>query len=310
MKIVLIPTFLACVTAAFAKEPSGKKAAQYTPIPPPVSAERNSSPPISPDAFRDAFNRGDAKAVAALWAPDGEYIDEEGRRFIGRETIAAEYAKFFAAYPGVKIQIAVDSLRMVGPSTAIEDGRTAIHPAPPGIPGSSKYTAVHVLVDGKWLMATVRDSRVEHVSAYDHLRDLEWMVGSWSAEEHGASVSMTLSWGPGKSFLERSYSVNKGGIATAAGKQIIAWDAQGQRIESWTFSSDGGRSLGIWSPTEGGWSIATSSLAADGSTASSVNSYLRIDDNGLAWRSTQRTSAGVAQPDLPEVVLRRVPTNK
>src|SRR5436190_12531336 len=43
-------------------------------------------------AFREVFNRGDAKAVAALWTEDGNYIDESGKRFEGRDAIEKEYA--------------------------------------------------------------------------------------------------------------------------------------------------------------------------------------------------------------------------
>src|SRR5262245_29055735 len=50
-------------------------------------------------AFVEAFNRADAQAVAALWAPDGEYIDEAGRKFEGRAAIEKEYAAFFSAHP-------------------------------------------------------------------------------------------------------------------------------------------------------------------------------------------------------------------
>jgi hypothetical protein len=49
-------------------------------------------------AFVTAFNLGDAQAVAALWAPEGEYVDEGGQRFTGRDAIQKEYAAFFTAH--------------------------------------------------------------------------------------------------------------------------------------------------------------------------------------------------------------------
>ena len=34
-----------------------------------------------------AFNKGDAKAVAALWTEDAQYTDETGLSYVGRDAI-------------------------------------------------------------------------------------------------------------------------------------------------------------------------------------------------------------------------------
>ena len=83
--------------------------------------------------FVAAFNKGDAKAVAALWTEDGEYIDDTGRSFVGREAIEEGYAEFFAGNPNAKIQITIDSLRLLSDDTAIEDGRAVAEPPPPAL---------------------------------------------------------------------------------------------------------------------------------------------------------------------------------
>jgi hypothetical protein len=38
-------------------------------------------------AFTEAFEKGDAKAVAGFWAEDGDYVDLTGRRLQGRPAI-------------------------------------------------------------------------------------------------------------------------------------------------------------------------------------------------------------------------------
>src|SRR4051812_18219429 len=68
------------------------------------------------EAFTQAFNRGDAKAVAALWNADGEYVDEDGSRFQGREAIQTEYAAFFKDHAKAKIHVEITSIRFVGPN--------------------------------------------------------------------------------------------------------------------------------------------------------------------------------------------------
>jgi uncharacterized protein (TIGR03000 family) len=43
------------------------------------------------EEFIAAFNSGDANAVAAFWAPDGDYIDQAGTTLSGRQAIAAAF---------------------------------------------------------------------------------------------------------------------------------------------------------------------------------------------------------------------------
>ena len=47
-------------------------------------------------AFVDVFEKGDAKAVAAFWAEDGDYVDLNGRRLQGRPAIENAFKDFFA----------------------------------------------------------------------------------------------------------------------------------------------------------------------------------------------------------------------
>ena len=47
--------------------------------------------------FAEAYNRGDAKALAAQWTENGECRDEEGKTLIGRDAIEKEFAELRAA---------------------------------------------------------------------------------------------------------------------------------------------------------------------------------------------------------------------
>ena len=50
-------------------------------------------------AFVEAFNRGDARAVAALWTAAGTAADDSGRIYKGRAAIEAQYAALFKELP-------------------------------------------------------------------------------------------------------------------------------------------------------------------------------------------------------------------
>src|SRR5947209_15576383 len=47
--------------------------------------------------FIKAFNKGDAKAVASFWTEDGDYVDQLGHQYKGREALEKLYAKVFAS---------------------------------------------------------------------------------------------------------------------------------------------------------------------------------------------------------------------
>ena len=108
--------------------------------------------------FVSAFNKHDAKAVAECWTVTGEFIDDSGRRWAGREEIEKAYAEVFANGPQAEIQIAIESLRLLSKDTAIEEGRSVVVPGPKGT-GVSKYSAIHIKVGEQWLMASVRENR-------------------------------------------------------------------------------------------------------------------------------------------------------
>jgi len=255
--------------------------------------------------FETAFNSGDAAAVAALWTADGDYSTEAGQVFSGRAEIENEYNQFFAANKGQRIQIVIDSLKLLSDGAAIEDGRAILDPAPKGAPAMSKYTAVHVKVDGKWLMSTVRDARIETPSSFRRLADLEWLIGTWVAEEHGSRTESVCRWVANKSFVERSYTVTHPDHTTTAGIQLIGFNPQGGHVQSWNFSSDGSYAVGVWSPREKGWSAEIRGTLADGRNTTATNLLTKLDENAYSWQSVERTAGGQPLPDTDEVILKK-----
>lgn len=287
-------------TAQDAKSTRGKRSATQSAAAADLAAIRAGS-----HAFAAAFNKGDAKELAALWTKDGDYVDDVGRTFSGREAIEKGYAAHFASNPKTKIRVIIDSLKLLSDSAAIEDGRAMVDPPPAGVPGHSKYTAVHVKIDGKWLMSTVRDTHVETPSAFKHVADLEWLIGTWTAEEHGIKTESVCRWLANKSFVERSYTVTHLDGTTATGVQIIGWNPVDGHVQSWNFSADGGHAVGNWSPQSGGWSAEIRGVTGDGVETLATNSLRRLDDNAYVWQSTNRTADGQPLPDTEEVVMKR-----
>jgi uncharacterized protein (TIGR02246 family) len=317
MKIVSVSwigaVLLACATLAAQDKPqpaddeanTKPKLAKSEPSAREIRAAEIAAVRATSEAFENAFNQHDAKSLAELWTADGDYIDESGRVFAGREAIEKEYKDFFAVHDDVQISIVIDSLRLLSDNAAIEDGRAFLEPPPEGAPATGRYTAVHVKVDGQWLMSTVRDVRVETPSAYHSIADLEWLIGTWTAEEHGGKMTSVCRWVANKSFIERSYTATHPDKTTTTGVQLIGFNPAAGHVQSWNFSSDGGHAVGVWSARENGWQAEIEGVTGEGVSTTAINLLTRIDDNAYAWQSVRRTASETSLPDTAEIVFKR-----
>ncbi len=262
----------------------------------------------SAKVFADAFTRGDAKAIAAMWTENGTLSDEQGQVFKGQKAIENEYADLFKAEPKAKIEIAIQSIEFPAPNMAVEDGVARVISKQGAHPVASRYTAVHIRDDGKWRMATVRESAFELPSNYGAFKPLEWLVGKWELKSGGTTVENKFKWVANRSFLEREYTVREDGMTTTSGMQIIGWDPQAGQIHSWSFDSAGGHGQGLWTAAADGWRIESRGMLPDGTPTASQDRLIRVpgENDVFGWQSTERRVGDDRLPDLAEVVLDRV----
>jgi uncharacterized protein (TIGR02246 family) len=252
-----------------------------------------------------AFNKANAKDIATLWTRDGDYVNEAGTRFVGREAIQAEYETFFQQRPGATIQVTVDSVRLLGPDSAIEDGRAVVTSHLFETPATSRYVAIHVRKEGTWRLASVRDTRVESTSNHSHLGNLEWLIGDWIAEHEGVKLEVNSRWIANDTFIERNYTLTKLGKHTGSGRQIVGWDPATSSVRSWVFTSDGGHAIGTWSQHPRGWIVRTSGVTGAGEPTSTTNIITRETEKTLSWKSINRSVGGSSLPDTGETMLER-----
>jgi uncharacterized protein (TIGR02246 family) len=255
--------------------------------------------------FTEAFNHGNAEAVAALWTQDGEYTI--GRRSLkGREAIAKTYSDYFRTHPGATMSVNVDSIRVLAPTVAIERGTAATTEAPGGVRSESAYMAVHVKQGDKWLMASVRESEMPSVTVAADLKDVVWLVGTWAADGDASKVELRYDWMAGKHFLKGQTTITANDGSTSGGTQIIGKDPQSGRLVSWFFNADGGHGYGEWSQQGSRWVINTEGMSADGAPTSATNIIYRADDNVASWQSVDRAIGETQLPNTKEIVMERV----
>ncbi len=264
----------------------------------------------SAQAFVDAFNQADAAAVAGLWATNGEYIDDSGTEYVGRPAIEKAYVEYFAGNPDAKIRINIDSFKLLSETAALEEGTTLVE-VPPAAASIGRYRAIHVKVDNKWQMASVRDTLVESSVGQRNLADLDWLIGTWVAEERGNKNESVCRWVCQQSFVQREFKTTLfDGSSASSGVQLIGWNPQQGHVQSWTFSSNGGHDIGVWTPTADGWVAQMGGMTGDGVSTTSTNLLRRLDDNTYVWQSVNRTMDGLPIQDTDEIVIKRQPATK
>jgi uncharacterized protein (TIGR02246 family) len=267
----------------------------------------------SVDSYVAAFNRSDAQGVAAHWSESGEYLTPDGERLQGRQAIAESFQKFFADNQGARIEVASPRVRFVSDDVAIEEGSARLI-RPGADAGETTYIAVHVKKNGAWKMDSVRETTVPAPaggSAYEHLQELEWMIGDWVDQNSASTVETVCQWTKNKSFLTRTFKLSVPGMDDLEGTQVVGWDPLTQSIRGWTFDSDSGYLEGTWTRKGNSWIVKSLGFLASGSRASSVNVYTYIDPDTFTWRSFGREVDGKFLPDIAEVkVVRKQPDAK
>ncbi len=262
------------------------------------------------EAFVKAYNAGDAKAIAALFTPDGQIEDKEKNQTEGREAIAQVFAELFEANPKKKIEVGVDSIRFIGRELAVEVGTTKEIAAPGEPPHYDRYTVLHVKRDGKWQMALARDEEGPSATPHERLQPLAWLVGEWVDDGGSAVVHSTCRWSEDGNFLLQDFKLRVHGRDEMNVSQRIGWDPLTKHIRSWVFDSDGGFGESVWTRDDDGWIMKATGVRPDGTTASATNLMKPIGTDGYVWRSTDRVVADERQPTMEVKVVRKSPEPK
>ncbi len=248
-----------------------------------------------------AFNRHDAAAAAAHWAPTAENMNlDSGEVTAGREAVQAVFTALFTTEPATTIDIDVASIRPVRNDVAVIDGVSRVAYADGEVIGS-RFSAVAVRHEGRWLFESVREAASEKVAGTPQpLDELAWLVGCWENVGQGVIAGARCDWAPGGGFLVRCHSVQpidahaerpRAGDAAIPGllpagaspsrelTEIIGWDPEQQAFRSWIFSADGRFAEATWRRDSETWTIdvegrgvdagriATCTMLTDGSDA-------------------------------------------
>ncbi len=262
---------------------------------------------LAAETFAKAYIAGDAKAIAALFAADGQIVGEEGQSTQGREGIEQVFAGIFKAHPKSHMDLAIGSIRFVGPDIAIEDGMATVTDAPDEPAERSPYTLIHTGLNGKWLMASARDLPDEAPAAEEQLKQLQWMIGQWVDESPDALVITSYRWTDNQCYILSEFKVQIAGRPVMTGTQRIGWDPLAKKIRSWVFDSEGGFGEGVWTREGNQWIVKKTGVTRDGKIASATNVITRVSQDRMTWQQRDRIVGGEKTPDIAETPITRKP---
>ena len=254
-----------------------------------------------------AFNANSADQVAALFLPQGELIDEHGTVYQGQAEVKELLTSFFSKFPGAKIALEVESIRVIGP-LAIEEGTRHTTTKDGGDRAQVRYVAVRTKVGNAWPLASVRDFHDPvGTTPHDNLQSLAWLVGNWVNESSDAAVKISFRWSEDKNFLLGDYQVSRGGEQLMKSEQRIGWDPLAGKVVSWMFDSDGGYAQGTWTPIDDSWVVKSSAVMPDGQTGSATVTMTPQDKGRFVMRGTERIVGDVREEDFEITAVRSAP---
>jgi uncharacterized protein (TIGR02246 family) len=258
--------------------------------------------------YAAAMTAGDADAVMAFWAPDADYVDETGKQTKGADKIAGLFKKALADEKGTKVAVKVQSLKFLRPEICLEDG-VVERTTPTGVKETNRFAIVWTKTDGKWLISSVRDLPTEATDlpsiAAGALKELEWMVGEWTAGGDKADATVKVSWAANRAFLLMDYTIKQDQGDPLEVTVRVGWDPILARIRSWVFDSTGGFAQAYWTRDGKRWVVGTSGVLPDGGTGGATNIYEFVDENTFTWRSTDRDVDGTPLADAEMKFVRK-----
>jgi uncharacterized protein (TIGR02246 family) len=281
------------------------------------AAEATSADPLETEIravvadFVKAFDAGDAAKLTAHFAETGEIIDEDGNQYQGTDELKQLFGAFFLKFPSSKLMMDVESVRLVAPNVAIEEGSRLITTKEESDQALVRYSAVRTKVGERWVIASLREFSADPAPApTDYLAGLDWLIGEWVNEGSDAVVKLRYAWSEDRNYILADLDIQKEGKVAMKCQQRIGWDPAQQKIRSWLFDSDGGFSEGIWTAGDNHWVVKSTATLPNGQTGSATITYTQSEPDRFEIKGTQRIVGDELEPDFEVKVVRKPPTAK
>lgn len=151
-------------------------------------------------------------------------------------------------------------------------------------------------------------------SAYEHLKDLEWLIGKSVGEyelpdgrpemgKAGARVVRRVSarWALNKSAIIFNMSNSVDGVPCDSWLELATWDPKAKCIAHTILLPGGSTSTGVWSKEGDKFILKWSCTDVDGNEYAGIGRMHSTGPGTCVWQITDCTRNGKEIPDIPEV---------
>jgi len=256
-------------------------------------------------SLADAAAKGDAEKMASFFTLDGAYVDEDGVRHEGQQSLKEHFNRHVRPDASSALKLEPTAIRLIGNDSAWIEGSTTRQSAR-GKQIDARFTMLLQNKNGTWLIQSASETSVSQASAADHLSDLNWLVGEWVAEQGDSKVKMSAEKVGNGHFLHLKYLITKPGQQPRIDTQVIGWDPTRDQIVSWHFDSSGGFGYGSWRKENNKWFIKAEGVEQSGWQSNATNVISVSNKDSFQWQSIRRNSDGVMYPDTEPLTVKRV----
>ena len=261
--------------------------------------------------FDEAYSKGLIEPILEMLSEDVRVVDEFGDVFEGKKAVRDLYSDAFAAQSGASLKTTIDSIRMVTPNVAVEEGVSYFTPVD-GETSVVSYEAVYVKTESGWKLSQIHDFQMNapKVSGRhsEYLVVLDWLVGDWVVETSGGVVNLKADWIDEGNAIELVFSRHVEGANLVQARVRVGYDPKDRQIHSWTFDTAGGHGESSWAKVEDQnvWLLKNEAVLPDGKSVT-TSQLLTVDAdlNSFTWATFDRSIEGVVSTTREEVVVTR-----
>lgn len=262
-------------------------------------------------AYVEAFNKGDAAAIADQWTERASLVEGD-QRLEGRAAIAASLEAWRKRHPEATLAIEVVDVDLLAEPLARVAGVMRYTPRPGEKSVSSRFTSLRVREGAVWRIA---ESIVvpEHAAA---LAQLDSLIGTWTAVGGDAAAGT-------KTEIETVYEkplgsycivgrtrIKRAGTATVEALEVIHADRASGLVRCWIFDSSGACGEGVIESdgtTLDAVMIGTPSASVAGRVARWVRVIAPTGADRCTVHAVERSIDGLPVADSEPLHFRRVP---
>ena len=255
-------------------------------------------------AYEEAWNKGDTAAVIALWVPDGQFIDDAGNEYSIKDLVERKISPAISTTEPPELDVNIKEVQLVTPRVAVVEGTTELMGDTNRTIRRTRYSAILVRQDNKWLLANVHQLEAISIPTSNPLQELQWMIGQWMGTKGDTDIYSRVERSEGGQFITRVFEVSEAGDRKLSGTQIIGWDPRTRQIKSWFFDSDGSLGEGRWEKYDKDWIVSVTGVLRDGRSVAATNVYTPIDQNNILMQSLRVRIGDETKPNTETYIVR------